>query len=140
LLGFRQGRQWRDVRAQDVNDYLREASGIELTAKDFRTWHGTVAAAVSLAHAGPVHTKTASRRAISQAMRDTAELLGNTAAVARKSYVDPRVIDAYVHGDTIAWPGGQDPAAAFADRALWAKAERATLALLNSNGRRRGKG
>jgi len=132
LLGFREGGQWRDVRTQDVNDYLREASGIQLTAKDFRTWHGTVAAAVSLAHTGSVPTKTGARKAVTQAMRDAAELLGNTAAVARKSYVDPRVIDAYVQGETIAWPNGQDPAATFSDRALWAKAERATLALLNN--------
>lgn len=66
-------------------------------------------------------------------MRDVAELLGNTAAVARKSYVDPRVVDAYAQGDTIAWPRGKDAAAAFADRALWARAERATVALLGRN-------
>lgn len=91
-------------------------------------WHGCVA-------------RTPARRAsrAGGAARDAAELLGNTPAVARKSYVDPRVIDAYLQGETIGLPTGQDPATAFADRALWAKAERATLALLNNGNGRTGR-
>ena len=98
LFGFWDGRQWRDVRSDDVNDYLREASGGEMTAKDFRTWHATVLAAVELACAPPQRSQTGRRRVVTAAMREVAELLGNTPTVARASYVDPRVVDRYHEG------------------------------------------
>jgi DNA topoisomerase-1 len=105
LLAFREqgsnGGGWHPLAATDINDYVRERTGGEFTAKDFRTLHGTIAASISLAKAGPATTKTARSRALSQAMRDAAEVLGNTPAIARSSYVDPRVVDHYVHGRTI---------------------------------------
>lgn len=97
-------RQWREIRADDVNEYLREISGHEMTAKVFRTWHGTVKAAGELAEAGPQRTGTARKKAVSHAMKEVAELLGNTPAVARSSYVDPRVVEAYEKGETVDEP------------------------------------
>ncbi|HEX8347325.1 MAG TPA: DNA topoisomerase IB [Actinoplanes sp.] len=94
-------RQWRDVHSDEVNAYLREISGAEMTAKDFRTWHGTVRAARELSTAGWQKSETKRKRAVASAMREVAELLGNTPTVARASYVDPRVIDLY-HDGTVA--------------------------------------
>jgi DNA topoisomerase-1 len=99
------GRRWRDVRAAEINQYLREVSGEYMTAKDFRTWHGTVKAAEALAEAGPQPAKTGRRRAVASAMNGVAEMLGNTPAVARVSYVDPRVVEAYVDGATAGTEG-----------------------------------
>jgi DNA topoisomerase-1 len=102
LFAYRQGRAWCDVRSSDVNDFVRELSGGQFTAKDFRTWAGTVLAAVALAVAEQVRSKTARGRAISRAYEEVAHYLGNTPAVCRKSYVDPRVVDRYRAGVTIA--------------------------------------
>ncbi|WP_183099864.1 DNA topoisomerase IB [Nocardioides pelophilus] len=102
LLAFRDGRRWRSLTPDLVNEYLREASGLESTAKDFRTWHATVLAAAALAEApGPEATKTARKRAIAGTMREVADYLGNTPTLARSAYVDPRVVDAYEEGRTI---------------------------------------
>ncbi|HWJ66996.1 MAG TPA: DNA topoisomerase IB [Nocardioides sp.] len=102
LFALRNGRGWRALTGTDVNDYLREVSGMDATAKDFRTWHGTVLAAAALAEApGPEASKTARKRAVAAAMREVAEFLGNTPALARSAYVDPRVVDAYEEGRTI---------------------------------------
>lgn len=98
LFAYRDGRQWREVHSDDINAYLREASGGEMTAKDFRTWHGTVLAAVELAGAGPKRSQTGRRKAVSAAVRTVADQLGNTPTVARSSYVDPRVVDLYNDG------------------------------------------
>ncbi|MFG1839976.1 DNA topoisomerase IB [Micromonospora sp. NPDC049175] len=98
LFGYWDGRDWRDVRSDEVNGYLRDASGGEMTAKDFRTWHATVLAATELATAGPGRSVTARRKAVVAVMREVAELLGNTPTVARASYVDPRVVDLYHDG------------------------------------------
>jgi DNA topoisomerase IB len=103
LLAYRVGDGWRDVRSTDVNEYLREMTGGRFTAKDFRTWHATVLAAVALSARTDVRpSMTARRRAMSSAIKDVAELLGNTPTVCRKSYIDPRVLDRYVEGATIA--------------------------------------
>jgi DNA topoisomerase IB len=91
-------KRWHEIRADEINDYLREISGEQMTAKDFRTWHGTVAAAEKLAEAGPQKTKTGRKKAVAAAMKEVGELLGNTPAVARNSYVDPRVVDMYEEG------------------------------------------
>ena len=101
LLAFKDDAGWHPVTAEDINDYVRARTGGEFTAKDFRTLTGTVTAACSLARSGPQATKTARARAVRTAIKDTAELLGNTLAVARSSYIDPRVIDAYDDGRTI---------------------------------------
>ncbi|OOB91864.1 DNA topoisomerase IB [Rathayibacter sp. VKM Ac-2630] len=101
LLAWKDGREWRPLSAPEINDYVREKAGDDFTAKDFRTLHGTVAAALSLARTGPRPTQRARNSAIAQAMRDASEVLGNTPTVARASYVDPRVLDHYRAGETI---------------------------------------
>jgi DNA topoisomerase-1 len=103
LLAFRAepGASWSPLHAADINEYVHERTGGEFTAKDFRTLHGTVAAAVSLAKTGVQPTAPKRQRAVAQAMRDASDLLGNTPSIARKSYVDPRLIDAYGAGETI---------------------------------------
>ena len=105
LLAWKDGRVWRPVSAADINDYVRERAGDDFTAKDFRTLHGTVTAAVSLARSGPGETPTARKRAIVQAVRLAADALGNTPAVARSSYVDPRLLDRYEKGETLETTG-----------------------------------
>jgi DNA topoisomerase IB len=84
-----------------LNDYIREHMGEEFTAKDFRTWGGTLTAAVSLAEHGVVETETEARRVVANVMRTVAERLGNTPAVARASYVSPAVVEQYLDGRTI---------------------------------------
>jgi DNA topoisomerase I len=102
LLAYRNGVGWRDVRSLDVNTYVKELAGNGFSAKDFRTWHGTVLAAVSLALDGPVpESVTARRRRITAAVKDVAEFLGNTPAVARASYIDPRLFDRFHEGRTV---------------------------------------
>jgi DNA topoisomerase-1 len=103
LLAWRDGRLWVELAAEDVNDYLAELTGEEFTAKDFRTWHATVLAAVSLATTDePGDSRESRRRAVKGALAEVAELLGNTPTIARNSYVDPRVIELYEDGATIA--------------------------------------
>lgn len=101
LLAFKEGRSWRPVTSADINAYVKERTGSDFTAKDFRTLRGTVAAAVSLARSGPQKTATARKRAISAAMLEAAAVLGNTPSIARKSYVDPRLLDHFAAGETI---------------------------------------
>ncbi len=102
LLAWKDGRTWRTLDSARVNDYVRESTGLEATAKDFRTWHATVLAAAALAETDePGESKASRKRAVSGAMKEVAEFLGNTPAQARASYVDPRVIDAYEEGKTI---------------------------------------
>ena len=102
LLAWKEGRRWQSLDSSRVNDYVREATGLEATAKDFRTWHATVLAAAALAETEePGESKASRRRAISGAMREVAEFLGNTPTLTRSAYVDPRVIDAYEEGRTI---------------------------------------
>ncbi len=102
LLAYKDGRRWRDVRSEEINDYVRERAGGDFTAKDFRTWNATVLAAVALAAAGPVaHSKSGRKRAIARAVKEVAHYLGNTPAVCRASYIDPRVFDRYRGGVTI---------------------------------------
>ena len=102
LLAYRDGRHWKDVTSADINAYIKEQVGGEVSAKDFRTWHGTVIAAVALAQANAdATTQTARKKAVSSAMKEVSAYLGNTPAVARSSYVDPRVIDLFSDGVTI---------------------------------------
>jgi DNA topoisomerase IB len=101
LLAWKDGRRWRPVDSDLVNEYVGRTTGMDATAKDFRTWHATVIAAAALAETGVARTKTARKRAVSDAMKEVAEFLGNTATLARSSYVDPRVVDAYEEGRTI---------------------------------------
>ncbi|HET9419667.1 MAG TPA: DNA topoisomerase IB [Nocardioides sp.] len=102
LLAYKNGRGWRSVVPDLVNDYVREITGLEATAKDFRTWHATVLAAAALAETEePGESKASRKRAVAGAMTEVAEFLGNTPALARSAYVDPRVIEAYERGRTI---------------------------------------
>lgn len=99
LLAYRERRRWRDLRSSDINEYLKEATGADFSAKDFRTWNATVLAATALGVSGEVAgTKTGRRRAITRAIKEVAHYLGNTPAVCRASYIDPRVFDAYRGG------------------------------------------
>ncbi|WP_286150107.1 DNA topoisomerase IB [Mycobacterium sp. ST-F2] len=91
-----------ELHAEDLNTRFKELVGAEYSVKDLRTWHGTVLAAVGFAGAAPPDTKSALRRARTAVFREVAEQLGNTPAVARGSYVDPRVVTAYEKGSTIA--------------------------------------
>jgi DNA topoisomerase-1 len=102
LLGFRGPDGWVDVKSHDINGYLRDITGGDFTAKDFRTWHATVLCAVGLAVSAeaPV-TESARKRAVSRAVSEVAHYLGNTPAVCRASYIDPRVVDFYNDGITI---------------------------------------
>jgi DNA topoisomerase I len=103
LLAYKVGRRWVDVKSPDINAYVKEAAGAEFSAKDFRTWSGTVLAAVALAVSAPARgTKTSRKRAKARAVNEVSRYLGNTPAVARASYIDPRVFDRFDGGLTIA--------------------------------------
>jgi DNA topoisomerase-1 len=95
----------RDVASQDVNDYLREITGEDFTAKDFRTWGGTVLAAIALGAQEKFENKKQAKANIKQAICAVAELLGNTAAVCRKCYVHPAVIEAYLNESRVSAVG-----------------------------------
>ena len=101
LLAYEREGEWHTISPADVNRYVRKRLHGKFSAKDFRTLHGTVAAAVSLAKHGPEEKKGAQKRAIADAMKDAAEELSNTPTVAKASYVDPRVVDRYRAGETI---------------------------------------
>src|SRR5829696_5106650 len=103
LLAYKSGGRWVDVKSADINRYVKAAAGEQFSAKDFRTWSGTVLAAVALAVSGPAQrTKTSRKRAKARAVNEVARYLGNTPAVARASYIDPRVFDRFDGGLTIA--------------------------------------
>jgi DNA topoisomerase I len=103
LLAYRRGRdEWADVKAAEINEYLKDVTGGDYSAKDFRTWNATVLAAVELAANGAeATTKTARKRAATTATKRVAEYLSNTPAVCRRAYIDPRVFDRYDNGATI---------------------------------------
>src|SRR6188472_2613235 len=113
LLAYKRGARWADIRSQDINAWLKAATGQEISAKDFRTWGATVLAAVALAVSGEAPaTKTGRARAITRAVNEVAHYLGNTPAVARASYIDPRVLDCFRDGTTIPYAAiaaGADP-------------------------------
>ncbi|MEB4210182.1 DNA topoisomerase IB [Mycobacterium sp. 94-17] len=102
LLVCRTSSGWLDIRAADLNDRFKELVGDEYTVKDLRTWHGTVLAAVAFADADPAVSRRVAKRVESAVMKEVAEELGNTPAVARSSYVDPRVVAGYKQAMTIA--------------------------------------
>ena len=131
LLAYRDGRQWRGVRSDDINEYLKEQLAEDFSAKDFRTWNATVMAAVTLAADGrTATTKTARKRAVNASVRAVSELLGNTPAVARRSYIDPRVFDRYLSGWTIAAALERIPELDIADDRVRTRVERAVVDLL----------
>ena len=127
--GQRQG-----VTSADVNAYLKEISGADITAKDFRTWAGTWRAAVALAALPEFHSATEAKRNIRKALTDVAAQLGNTPTVCRKGYVHPAVLDAYVAGE-LKWRAGRK-AEAFG----LSPEERGVLAFLAKKARAEGVG
>lgn len=134
LLAYRNGRGWADVKAADINEYLKVMMRGDYSAKDFRTWNATVLAAVELAANGhDASSKTARKRAANAATKRVAEYLNNTPAVCRAAYIDPRVFDRYDSGETIRGPlqrivAGSGPDE-FPERE---KIERAVLRLLRN--------
>jgi DNA topoisomerase-1 len=110
LLAYRDGRSWRDLKSADINAYVKEVTGGDFSAKDFRTWNATVLAAVALAVSGQVarSSKAARKRAVTRAVKEVSGYLGNTPAVARASYIDPRVFDRFDGGLTIGGVIGLD--------------------------------
>jgi DNA topoisomerase-1 len=103
LLAYKRGRRWVDLRSEDINDYVKQVTGGDFSAKDFRTWNATVYAAVSLALPGAMAgaSRSARKRLKTHAVKEVADYLGNTPAVARSSYIDPRVFDCFDAGSTI---------------------------------------
>ncbi len=101
LLAYRDGSRWVDIRSGDINSHLRALTGGEFTAKDFRTWSATVLASVGLAVSTDADSVTARKRAVTRVVQEVAHYLGNTPAVCRASYIDPRIIDLYDSGVTI---------------------------------------
>ncbi|QGQ19766.1 DNA topoisomerase IB [Cellulomonas sp. JZ18] len=121
LLAWHDERGWHDVTSSDVAAYVKDRLG-DASPKDFRTWHATVLAARGLAEAGPAPaSERGRRRVVSSVVKAVAEELGNTPAVARASYIDPRVVDLWERGETITPTRSQ------------AVAEKRTLAMLSSS-------
>lgn len=102
FLVCRNGSGWTDIRADDLNARFKELVGEDYSVKDLRTWHGTVLAAEAFVDADPPVSPKVVKRVESAVMKEVSEALGNTPAVARGSYVDPRVVRGYEQGQTIA--------------------------------------
>ena len=101
LFRYRREDEIYNLGSRRLNEYIREHMGADFTAKDFRTWGGTLVAAIELAEAEPAESATAQKRVVAGVMRKVGERLGNTAAVARASYVSPAVVEQYLDGRTI---------------------------------------
>jgi len=110
LLAYRRGRRRVAIRSRDVNAHLARLSGARFTAKDFRTLRGTIAAAEALAAVGPARGERDARRAERVAAQAAADVLGNTVAVARRSYIDPRVFARYRRGQVLDPEGSREAA------------------------------
>lgn len=142
LFAYRDGRRWVEMASSEVNAYIKDIAGDDYSAKDFRTWSGTVHAAAVLARSDPAAAPSAAarKRLVVAAVKETAAYLGNTPAVCRKSYIDPGVVDRFDAGETIAAAlrRVKDPTAPLrsADRQ---RVEAAVLSLLGAEraGRRR---
>jgi DNA topoisomerase IB len=131
LLAYQVDGSWIDVTSDEINAYIKELAQDSFSAKDFRTWNATVLAAVALAVSGEAHgTKTGRRRAITRAVKEVAHYLGNTPAVCRASYIDPRVFDRFRDGLTIGGALGQLGEVEFGEPATQGAIEEAVLDLL----------
>ena len=136
IFKYRDGGEIRDVRARDLNAYVKEVMGDEFTPKDFRTWAGTLIAAVKLAELGATEDLKQAEKNVLAAVDDVAQRLGNTRDIARASYVSPRVIDHYLEGSVIAYYGEQIEEVIAAEQGDLTEGERALLDLLNRKLRR----
>jgi len=128
--------EWVNVRRRHINEYLREISGSRFSAKDFRTWAGTLLGACALAREGfpsPPSARSV-RSAITRAMRETSELLGNTPAVCRASYVSPAVLDAFEKGRILSDPPSLDALVRGSPRALASAERRLSRLIMNGDG------
>lgn len=114
LLSWRDT-QWHTIRPTSLNEYIRAKTGGEFTAKDFRTLHGTIVAATALAQLGTAGSEAQRKKRMTSAVAETAAALGNTPAIARNSYIDPRVFDRYRSGDVIDVASGRAPERALVD-------------------------
>jgi DNA topoisomerase IB len=132
LLAYRDERRWTELRSDDINDSLKRHLGEQFSAKDFRTWNATVLAALALAATDVAGSRRGRERAVTGAVKGVAHYLGNTPAVCKSSYIDPRVFDRYRSGWTI---GGALSEAAgetlLADRRARERIEAAVLDLLS---------
>lgn len=135
LFAYWEHGTWHDVHAEDLNAYLRDCSGQDVTAKDFRTWYATVLAAVALAVSESTADESSARRArvVARAVREVSDYLGNTPAVCRASYVHPHLIELYEDGRTIADALGKlGKDGTFGQPATHGGVERAVIGLLQS--------
>jgi DNA topoisomerase IB len=132
LLVYRDGGAWHELHAEDVNMRFKEIVGQRYTVKDLRTWNATVLAAAELAATPGVRSQRAAKRTEAAMFRTVAEHLGNTPAIARKSYVDPRLIDKFERGETIADFLDRVDDVDLADAELRCSVERAVCALLSA--------
>ena len=130
LFRYQEEGRWRDLTARDVNTYLHETLGVPFSAKDFRTWGGTLRAATILAELGPAATTTEARRNVMTTMRLVASELGNTPTICRASYVHPLVVARYIDdGETIRLSTRASPPAQYAQSAE----ERALIRFLDQH-------
>ncbi len=132
LLSYRQGRRWCRLGSDGINDYIKANAGQAFSAKDFRTWNATVIAAGRLDYfeRRPLPRPRSRQRVIRAVVKEVAEILGNTPAVARRSYIDPRVLDRYMSGTTIGVDIEQVGAMAQVGERRRREAERAVLRML----------
>jgi DNA topoisomerase I len=135
LLAYKNNGRWIDIKSLDINDYIKAATGGEFTAKDFRTWNATILAAVAMAISGGAATSpNARKRAITRAVKEVAHYLGNTPAVCRASYIDPRVFDRYRSGWTISGALEElGDGGAFGEPSFQGPIEQAVIDLLEDN-------
>jgi DNA topoisomerase I len=126
----------RDAKARDLNSYVKQVMGGEFTPKDFRTWAGTLIAAVKLAELGPVMESKLAGENVLKAIDAVAERLGNTRDIARASYISPRVIDHYLEGSVVAYHAEHLEGIIVAEQGGLTEGEKALLDLLNKELRR----
>jgi DNA topoisomerase IB len=133
LLAWKEGRSWVDVTARDVNGFIKAHAGEGFSAKDFRTWHATVLAAVALSVSGFAESPYARKRAEVRAAQEVAHYLGNTSTVARDSYIDPRVFDRYRSSFAISVLDELAAEAEFGQPAVHGRVEEAVIDLLTDH-------
>jgi DNA topoisomerase I len=126
----------RDVKSHDLNAYVKEVMGSHFTPKDFRTWAGTLIAAVKLAELGATADLDQAEKNVLEAVDDVAHLLGNTRDIARASYISPRIIDHYMEGSVIAYYGELVEEIIAAEKGGLTEGEEALLELLKKKLRR----
>lgn len=136
IFKYKEGREVRDVKSRDLNLYIKEVMGPEFTPKDFRTWAGTLVAAVKLAELGAEEDEKKAKKNVLQAIDAVAARLGNTRDIARASYVSPRVVEHYLEGSVIARQAEKLEEMIVAEQGGFTPEEEALLELLQRKLRR----